>query len=223
MIKRLLVICCLFSANAFSFSFPDDDKAVEAMQSGHYAEAYCNWKPLAKRGDPDAQYNLGWLYANGLGMHVDPSMAAYWWRLAASQDHLDAQFALGFAIVSGDIDSDSIKEGTNLLIKAADAGHEDSREMLAKINLDSRVDLIKLHPQLINKDWFGWQATVTRDRINVREKPTTQSAIVGKLTKTSKVHVIGRKGDWLQIKYLGEGDDSPKIAWVYRLLLTSFK
>ena len=223
MIKRLLAISCLLSANAFSFSFPDDDKAAAAMQSGHYAEAYCNWKPLAKRGDANAQYNLGWLYANGLGMHVDPSMAAYWWRLAASQDHHDAQFALGFAIVSGDIDSESIKEATDLFIKAADSGHEDSREMLAKINLDSRVDLIKLHPELIDKEWFGWQATVTRDRINVREKPSTKSKIVGKLTKTTKVHVIGRKGDWLQIKYSGDEDKQSHVAWVYRLLLTSFK
>jgi TPR repeat protein len=117
MIKRLLAICCLLSANAFSFSFPNDDKAAAAMQSGHYAEAYCNWKPLAKRGDADAQYNLGWLYANGLGMHVDPSMAAYWWRLAASQDNHDAQFALAFAIVSGDIDSESIKEAQTYLLK----------------------------------------------------------------------------------------------------------
>ena len=56
MIKRLLAICCLLSTNAFSFSFPNDDKAAAAMQQGHYAEAYCNWKPLAKRGDADAQY-----------------------------------------------------------------------------------------------------------------------------------------------------------------------
>ena len=142
--------------------------------------------------------------------------------MAASQDHHDAQFALGFAIVSGDIESESIKEATDLFIKAADAGHEDSREMLAKINLDSRVDLIKLHPELIDKDWFGWQATVTRDRINVREKPSTKSKIVGKLNKTTEVHVIGRKGDWLQIKYTGD-DEKSHVAWVYRLLLTSFK
>jgi len=143
--------------------------------------------------------------------------------LAAFQDNHDAQFALAFAIVSGDIESESIKEATDLFIKAADAGHEDSREMLAKINLDSRVDLIKLHPELINKDWFGWQATVTRDRINVREKPSTKSKIVGKLTKTTEVRVIGRKGDWLQIKYTSDDDKQSHVAWVYRLLLTSFK
>ena len=40
MIKRLLAICCLLSTNAFSFSFPNDDKAAAAMQAGHYAEAY---------------------------------------------------------------------------------------------------------------------------------------------------------------------------------------
>ena len=47
---------------------------------------YCK---AAKKGDTDAQYYLGWLYANGNGVRRDEELAAAWLHLAAAQD--DAQ------------------------------------------------------------------------------------------------------------------------------------
>ena len=45
----------------------------------------------AKRGDPKAQYQLGVMYDNGLGVPKDSSEAIRWWRRAAEQGNKDAQ------------------------------------------------------------------------------------------------------------------------------------
>jgi TPR repeat protein len=39
----------------------------------------------AEQGDAGAQYNLGYLYANGLGVTQDHTEAVKWYRLAAEQ------------------------------------------------------------------------------------------------------------------------------------------
>ena len=46
---------------------------------GDYAEAYCLWRPLAEQGYAEAQYHLGWLYANGNGLAVDIDRALGFW------------------------------------------------------------------------------------------------------------------------------------------------
>ena len=56
----------------------------------------------AERGDVEAQFNLGLLYAVGGGVPRDDAKAVCWWRLAAEQGHVDAQFELGFMYKWGD-------------------------------------------------------------------------------------------------------------------------
>jgi len=58
------------------------DKGTQAMESGHYAQAYCLWRPLAEGGNGEAQYRIGWMYANGQGMELDEAEALRWWRMA---------------------------------------------------------------------------------------------------------------------------------------------
>jgi soluble lytic murein transglycosylase-like protein len=45
---------------------------------------YCK---AAGKGNVDAQYRLGWIYANGRGVRRDDALAAAWFNLAAKQDH----------------------------------------------------------------------------------------------------------------------------------------
>lgn len=44
----------------------------------------------AGSGFPDAQYQLGWLYAHGRGVSKDDALAAAWFRQAAAQGNLQA-------------------------------------------------------------------------------------------------------------------------------------
>ena len=50
---------------------------------------------MAEKGNPEAQYNVGWNYFHGEGVPQDNKEALKWYRLAAEQGHAKAQFNLG--------------------------------------------------------------------------------------------------------------------------------
>lgn len=50
----------------------------------------------ARLGDAEAQYSLGWIYANGRGVRRDDALAAYFFRLAAEQGHGNARTMLNY-------------------------------------------------------------------------------------------------------------------------------
>ncbi|HOG02958.1 MAG TPA: transglycosylase SLT domain-containing protein, partial [Accumulibacter sp.] len=52
------------------------------------AKLYCDG---ARLGDPEAQFSLGWMYANGRGIERDDARAAYFFSLAAKQGHAPSQ------------------------------------------------------------------------------------------------------------------------------------
>ena len=54
-----------------------------------------------RRGDAEAQYNLGIMYAQGLGVPQDDAEAVRWYRLAAAQGNAGAQSYLGFMYDDG--------------------------------------------------------------------------------------------------------------------------
>lgn len=50
----------------------------------------------ARAGDPEAAYSLGWMYANGRGVPHDDALAAFFFGLAAKQDHAPSRQMLRF-------------------------------------------------------------------------------------------------------------------------------
>ncbi len=72
-----------------------------AYWRGDYATALQEFKPLAEQGDARAQFTLGFIYANGLGVPQDYAKAATWYRKAAEQGNAIAQFNLGFIYDEG--------------------------------------------------------------------------------------------------------------------------
>ena len=52
-------------------------------------------RPLAERGDANAQYNVGVMYGQGVGVERNDSEAVKWFRKAALQGHAGAQMNLG--------------------------------------------------------------------------------------------------------------------------------
>lgn len=60
------------------------EDGVAPYRRGDYATALRVWQPLAERGDPRAENNLGVLYEKGLGVSADIKRAADWYRSAAA-------------------------------------------------------------------------------------------------------------------------------------------
>lgn len=72
---------------------------VEAWQAGRYDEAVRHWRPLADRGDADAQFNLGHAYRLGRGVpRQDMNLAEQWYERAARAGHTEAQAMYGLIL-----------------------------------------------------------------------------------------------------------------------------
>lgn len=61
----------------------DLQDGLRAYSQKNYILALRYWGPLAQRGDPAAQYNVGRLYARGEGVGRDFAEAYKWFTLAA--------------------------------------------------------------------------------------------------------------------------------------------
>ncbi len=78
-LATVLVVALAAPASA---GLPD---AIEAYDQGDYASAFAEAMPVAQRGDADAQYLLGYLYARGEGVRTNLVHAYFWYTLAARQ------------------------------------------------------------------------------------------------------------------------------------------
>ena len=77
-------------------------EGYEALSRKDYAAAMKEYRPLAERGNAEAQYRVGRMYEFGQGVPQDKAQGIAWIRKAAAQNHADAQQELGFIYATGD-------------------------------------------------------------------------------------------------------------------------
>ncbi len=104
----------------------DYQKGLAAHQSGDFATALREWKPLAEQGDARAQYKMGVMYTNGQGVPQDYKTAVKWYTLAAEQGHADAQFTLGLMYALGQGVLQDYKTAVEWYTLAAEQGDADA-------------------------------------------------------------------------------------------------
>ncbi|MCZ7599017.1 MAG: hypothetical protein M5U09_16745 [Gammaproteobacteria bacterium] len=75
--------------------------AQAAHEAGDHARALEIWLLEAYEGNPEAQYRLGRMFADGTGTVADAAEAVYWYTRAAEQGHATAQYELGSASFHG--------------------------------------------------------------------------------------------------------------------------
>ncbi|MGA9342724.1 MAG: tetratricopeptide repeat protein [Rhodanobacteraceae bacterium] len=73
-----------------------------ALLKKDYATALEEFRPLAARGDAEAQYRLGRMYEFGEGVAADMPQAMIWLRKSAEQGNAFAQTELGIIYATGD-------------------------------------------------------------------------------------------------------------------------
>jgi TPR repeat protein len=84
----------------------------------------------AVEGDADAQFGLGYIFAQGSGVKQDYAEAARWFRKAADQGNVNAQSDLGFIYAQGKGVKQDYEEAAKWFRKAA--GKDDA---IAQFNL----------------------------------------------------------------------------------------
>ena len=212
------LLCALSLAISLPSVASDVSDAINAMRAGDYAEAYCVLKPYAEEGDPEAQYNIGWMYLNGYGLMMNDQRALEWWERASDQGHLDATFSIAmlYSLGEGRVQKDMGK-ALDYYLMAVEGGHEDAnmivRSMLARDDEAIRArkhEIVRTYGYLL-----GPLFDVKVDRANVRETPSLEGKIVTVLEQGAVVVELTARGKWMQVGLLESGE----VAWVYKSLL----
>ena len=129
--------------------FADVKAGVDAWSSGDFAGAVKEWREPAKKGDPDAQFNMGQAYKLGRGVKQDLNLAADWYQRAAKQGHLQAADSIGHLFHY----QGKVKEALPFLETSSARGEPRAQYLLAT-ELFNGVNM--------PKDWVRAYALMTR-------------------------------------------------------------
>jgi hypothetical protein len=116
-----------FQTKAATQQMPE---AAVALKNKDYAKALGIYQHFADGGLVAAQYMLGYLYQNGLGVAQNNDMAAAWYGKASDQGLPEGQFALGMMRYYGLGISQGLTEAIYLLSQAAKNNHPLAQYML---------------------------------------------------------------------------------------------
>ncbi|HJY79401.1 MAG TPA: tetratricopeptide repeat protein [Burkholderiales bacterium] len=94
----LAAVVLLAASASFGGALEDGDAALKQKD---YPKAMSLLLPMAREGNTFAQYNVGVMYADGLGTEKNETEAVKWYRKAADQGHVNAQVNLGLAYDKG--------------------------------------------------------------------------------------------------------------------------
>jgi TPR repeat protein len=95
----LLAISAILFCNAAVAGLKE---GYNALARKDYVTAMKEYRPLAERGNAEAQYRVGRMYEFGQGVAQDKALGIDWIRKAAAQNHIDAQQELGVIYATGD-------------------------------------------------------------------------------------------------------------------------
>lgn len=112
------------------------DDAVAAARRGDHAAALRRLTPLAEKGDARAQFDLGFMRAQGWGGPRDLAAASGWYRKAAEQGLAAGQHFLGLAYANGEGVRADDGEAARWFRRAAAQGLPQAQYMLGLMTLD---------------------------------------------------------------------------------------
>ena len=135
MLKWLIVSMLCLSTSALAV-----DPAGQRFGHTVYLQPYSKLRQAAERGDPEAQFDLAYLYYKAgtdpaiSGVTQSDTLAAQWYRKAAEQGHTRAQYNMAVLHLHGNgVDRDPV-EAYAWLLEAAGNGHEASAELIKELN-----------------------------------------------------------------------------------------
>jgi len=159
--KLALLVIALFLAAPLSSSAAVPESVAKSMKKGDYARALAELRPLAAKGDPDAQFLMGMLYDAGHGVAQDQAVAATWYRKAAEQKHVVAGLFLGILYYSGQGVKQDYAEALRWLRAPAEGGNDQAQYYLGTMYAQGR-GVEASNDKAI--EWFGKSAAQRNTR-----------------------------------------------------------
>lgn len=117
-----LAAILLFASTLNPAQGQDFSLGLAAAQQGNYLMALQIWHPLAEAGDPHAQFGMGTLFHEGLGVEADMTESAYWFHRASEQGMAEAQYNLANAYKHGEGVRQSDRMAVHWWQKSAEQG-----------------------------------------------------------------------------------------------------
>lgn len=131
-------------------------EANEAMAAKDYATALKEFEPLAAKGDANAQFQLGEMYNNGIGLPRDEKMAVSWYLKSAEQGYAEAQNMLGIMYENGAGVTLDYKKAASWYRKAAEQGAAEAQSALGALYVNGSGVPVSLVQAL---KWFTLAAS----------------------------------------------------------------
>ena len=120
---RLRALLVLASALCCNVAIAGLNEGLDALRKNDFATAVKELRPLAERGDAEAQYRVGLMYEFGKGYPQDKPQAVAWFKKAAAQNHAAAQTELGIIYATGDGVAQDNKQAVQWFQMAAPQGN----------------------------------------------------------------------------------------------------
>ncbi len=142
----------------------------------------------AEKGDPEAQFRLGALYDEGIGVKADEKEAIRWWRKAGDEGYADAEFNLGNLYADGAGVATDYAEAAKWFRMAADRNMRAAQFQLA---------LLYAHGDGVKKDPVEaafWLTLALRGTFSV--SPIVRDQIMGAISEQQKDSVRRRAESW---------------------------
>jgi uncharacterized protein len=200
-LRALLAISAMLCCNAAVAGLKE---GYEALSRQDYAAAIKEYRPLAERGNAEAQYRIGRMYEFGKGYPKDQAQGIAWIRKAAAQDHADAQQELGVIYATGDGVKQDDVQAVAWFRKAAVQG-----DATAQYNLG----LLYAKGQGVEKDYAQaiawWRKSATQGNADAQFKlgvvyHTGQGVTKDEVLALANATIAARGGDKENVEYRNE-------------------
>ena len=112
-----------------------DSLFSQYWEAGEYGRIFSGLLPLAEQGYPLAECQVGYFYAQGLGVKRDLDKALLWTRRAAEHGDRDGQFNLGCFYEEGTVLARDMEQAALWYQRAARQGHTEAAERLRALGV----------------------------------------------------------------------------------------
>jgi uncharacterized protein len=164
------------------------EDGAAAYTKGDYARAWSELKPLAERGNPEAQWYLGVMCHDGQGTPQNYAEAVKWFEKAVMQGYAKAEFNLGVMYRRGHGVSQDNAAAVRLYRKAAEKGYPNAQYNLGVMVAEGqgvKQDFVQAYM------WFSL-AAASGDSVSVK----TRDVIASRMTPSQIAEAQHLTKEW---------------------------
>ena len=195
--KTLLFVLALISVGCADTeqsetSFEGSEQVAPSSSCAHLSltSVLEHVRSCAERGNANARFQLGSMYADGRGVPEDDEEALRWYRLAAEQGDANAQFQLGSMYAHGDDVPEDGAEAVRWYRLAAEQG-----DVSAQLRLGLMYSTAQGVPEDMVLAYMWYNIAATRDLMLA---PRSRNSIEERMTHEQIAEAQRLSTEWIE-------------------------